>query len=76
MKAALEKCNGMDINSYLVLPIQRIPRYVMLLEQMYKYTPETHPDHDDLGQVVVDIRDVADYVNDKKRAAESQMQVF
>ena len=25
---------------------------------------------------MVDIRDVADYVNDKKRAAESQMQVF
>ena len=75
LKTAMNRCNGMDINSYLVLPIQRIPRYVMLLEQMYKYTPETHPDHEDLAQVVLDIREVAEYVNDKKRAAESQMQV-
>ena len=43
--------NGMDINSYLVLPIQRIPRYVMLLGEMFKLTPINHIDHTDLEQV-------------------------
>ena len=75
LKNAVAKCNGLDILSFLVMPIQRLPRYVMLLEDMFKHTPDSHPDHADLGQVVIDIRYVADYVNDKKRAAESLSQV-
>ena len=51
LKNSIKQCGGLDINSYLVLPIQRIPRYVMLLEEMYKYTPDYHKDRKDLGQV-------------------------
>jgi hypothetical protein len=33
------------------MPIQRIPRYVLLLEDLLKHTPDPHIDHDDLANV-------------------------
>ena len=49
--AYLSFSQGYDLNSFLVLPIQRIPRYVMLLEEISKYTPLSHPDSEPLQQV-------------------------
>lgn len=39
------------LESYLILPVQRLPRYVLLLREMQKHTPKTHTDHKLLGQV-------------------------
>jgi len=30
----------MDLMSYLIMPVQRIPRYVLLLRELLKYTPQ------------------------------------
>ncbi|CAD5119287.1 DgyrCDS7914 [Dimorphilus gyrociliatus] len=38
-------CEGLDLGSFLLTPVQRIPRYVLLLKQMLKCTEEDHPDH-------------------------------
>eukprot|EP00124_Ichthyophonus_hoferi_P003939 Ihof_evm4s383 gene=Ihof_evmTU4s383 len=38
-----------DLSDLLICPVQRIPRYVLLLEQIIKYTPEDHPDYLDLN---------------------------
>lgn len=54
---------------YLVLPIQRIPRYILLLQEMLKYTPKLHPDHSILEQALQKMKTIANYVrtnlNDK-----------
>ncbi|ORZ39224.1 hypothetical protein BCR44DRAFT_1458574 [Catenaria anguillulae PL171] len=39
-----QRFKGLQILSFLILPIQRIPRYILLLENLAKYTPESHPD--------------------------------
>lgn len=39
------------LESYLILPVQRLPRYVLLLREMYKHTPAQHADHALLGTV-------------------------
>ena len=36
--------SGLDVGSYLIMPVQRIPRYLLLVDQLRKYTPATHPD--------------------------------
>ena len=36
--------DGRDLRSYLITPVQRIPRYKLLLERISKVTPEGHPD--------------------------------
>lgn len=33
------------IDSYLIRPVQRIPRYILLLTDMIKHTPKDHPDY-------------------------------
>ena len=38
-----------EIRSFLITPIQRIPRYKLLLDDLKKHTPEKHPDYKDLG---------------------------
>ena len=40
MKAA----NGLDLESFLIMPVQRVPRYIMFLEGLLKATPEEHPE--------------------------------
>ena len=40
---------GLSIADLLIEPVQRIPRYKLLLEQLLKYTPESHPDYANMG---------------------------
>lgn len=42
---ALEKSLPMDIDSYLIKPIQRPPKYMLLLRDYKKHLPENHPDY-------------------------------
>jgi hypothetical protein len=36
------------LESYLILPVQRIPRYQMLLSDLVKHTSPEHPDYHNL----------------------------
>lgn len=65
------KSQGLHLGALLILPIQRIPRYVLLLQDLLRHTESKHPDHDDLVQALKEMRQVADYINEKKREAEA-----
>ncbi|KAJ1920645.1 hypothetical protein H4219_001203 [Mycoemilia scoparia] len=43
-----EECNRLNLTDMLIMPVQRIPRYTLLLEQILKYTPEDSPDHSEM----------------------------
>lgn len=36
----------LDLPSFLLSPVQRLPRYILLLSELYKYTDSGHPDKD------------------------------
>jgi hypothetical protein len=63
------RLNNADIGSLLIEPVQRVPRYKMLLEQLLKYTPETSHEYDLISQSLQKLSDVAAENNDviKKR---------
>jgi hypothetical protein len=42
-------CEGLSLESFLVLPVQRIPRYKLLLDEVKKCTPSDHPDYADIS---------------------------
>ena len=44
-----------DFLSFLILPIQRIPRYKMLLSEILINTPEEHVEYASLQKVVNEI---------------------
>lgn len=53
---------GADLMNFLILPVQRLPRYVLLLRDLLKYTPEAHVDFEPLSKAVDKMSSVADYV--------------
>jgi len=68
-----------SIGSYLITPVQRIPRYRMLFEQLLKLTPPSHAYHEILNETLKTVNDVADFVNnyqrDDKKLAEIKQQI-
>lgn len=56
----------LDITSFLILPIQRIPRYELLLRDLIKYTWPAHPDHDGLDLALKSIHEQAKNLNRAK----------
>ena len=62
---------GQELLSFLILPIQRLPRYVMLLNDLLNHTEVEHRDHKDLTQALKTLQTTTDYVNEQKRASEN-----
>jgi len=54
---------GLTIDSMLITPIQRIPRYGLLLRDALKVTPEGHKDYGLLEQAIDKLKSVADFLN-------------
>lgn len=65
---------GLELPALLIMPIQRIPRYRMLLEDLLKSTEDSHPDHDPLMEAVNKIREVAEHINERIRETETSNQ--
>eukprot|EP01104_Vermistella_antarctica_P015413 TRINITY_DN5063_c0_g1_i1.p1 TRINITY_DN5063_c0_g1~~TRINITY_DN5063_c0_g1_i1.p1 ORF type:complete len:1160 (-),score=325.37 TRINITY_DN5063_c0_g1_i1:17-3496(-) len=63
--------SNLQLNDYLIMPIQRIPRYVMLLQELLKRTDQAHVDYDDIASALSKMREIAFRVNEEKRNAES-----
>jgi len=65
-----------DISSLLIQPIQRIPRYLMLIESVLKNTPASHPDRSMLEKCLKQIADVATEINTALMNKQRQMKVL
>lgn len=55
---------ALSTNKLLILPIQRLPRYTLLLKELLRYTPEDHKDFLPLLEAFNKMKDVAVYVNE------------
>ena len=53
------------LNSLLITPVQRIPRYKLLLDDIIKNTPRFHPDKENLQEARTHIDAIAWYINDQ-----------
>ena len=49
----------MALSGFLIMPVQRIPRYRLLLNEIIKHTPPTHPDYPFLEKSIDSISKVA-----------------
>ena len=53
------RCGGLMLRDYLIEPVQRVPRYEMLLKEMAKHTPEDDPKREGLMGAVSKVQEVA-----------------
>lgn len=69
---ARKKTLGLDLSSYLIMPVQRIPRYLLLLGTLLEATPEDHPDRKGLQVAATKARQLTDEINENKRITEER----
>ena len=58
-----KSCQRLDLVSYLITPIQRLPRYALLIEQLIAATPPDHPDAAALADAHVMARNLIANIN-------------
>ncbi|XP_038829635.1 rho guanine nucleotide exchange factor 17-like [Salvelinus namaycush] len=58
------------LGDLMIKPVQRIPRYELLVKDLLKHTPEEHPDHPLLLDAQRDIKRLAEKINKGRRSAE------
>ena len=64
------------LNALLITPVQRIPRYKLLLEDVIRNTPETHPDKPSLRDALSQIESVAWHINEQLREHENGVRML
>ncbi|XP_076138119.1 rho guanine nucleotide exchange factor 17 [Alosa pseudoharengus] len=58
------------LGDLMIKPVQRIPRYELLVKDLLKHTPEDHPDHPFLLDAQRNIKRLAERINKGRRSAE------
>jgi hypothetical protein len=69
------ECRSLDLNSFLITPIQRICRYPLLLKELLKYTPKDHVDHAGLSNAIKKVEEVVARLNEERRIIENQIKL-
>ncbi|OHT11103.1 hypothetical protein TRFO_04052 [Tritrichomonas foetus] len=59
------RLDNLSISSYIIEPVQRIPRYRMLLDRILKSTPGGHPDRIPLISAIDKLNDARKIINEK-----------
>lgn len=70
------RLQNQKIESIFILPVQRIPRYRLLLEQLLKYTPEGHAQHEMVTAALEKICAMAMYSNEAIKKRENRAKIM
>eukprot|EP01113_Clastostelium_recurvatum_P035747 TRINITY_DN5015_c0_g1_i2.p1 TRINITY_DN5015_c0_g1~~TRINITY_DN5015_c0_g1_i2.p1 ORF type:complete len:810 (-),score=195.49 TRINITY_DN5015_c0_g1_i2:112-2541(-) len=63
------------LEDYLIRPVQRIPRYNLLLQDLVKHTDRSHPDYANIQAAIAKVKSVAEHMNERKREFENILKV-
>ncbi|KAK3742178.1 hypothetical protein QZH41_012073, partial [Actinostola sp. cb2023] len=70
------KCRKMDLNSFLLAPVQRIMKYPLLLSRIRKATPRRNPDREKLMQAQRKIEEQLNRINSLNSTVESRQRRY
>ncbi|GAM23528.1 hypothetical protein SAMD00019534_067030 [Acytostelium subglobosum LB1] len=75
VKEKNEEIKLRGLEDHLIRPIQRIPRYSLLLREMITHTWPSHRDYQSLEKAFASMNTVAEKMNEAKRNAENRMKL-
>jgi len=75
-KNASQQSTQFNLSSFLIMPVQRIPRYSMLLSELCKLTPPDHPDFENLNKAKNLIKEIATSLNEFIKDVEHRNKVL
>lgn len=70
------ECGRQTLPQLLINPVQRLPRYSLLLKEILRVTEEGNPDKVDLEEAIRKIAEVLAHVNEDKRKTEDIVAMF
>ena len=68
--------SGSSLQSLLIAPVQRVPRYSLLLQELLRRTPASHPDFSSLTRALSLVNHAASHINESVRAAENRAHIL
>jgi hypothetical protein len=68
-------CGNHTLSSLLITPIQRIPRYILLLKELQRSTPKTHPDSEILSSALESFEALAVHLDKVKNSADTKEKI-
>lgn len=74
-EAAPAACS-LQVQSLLIMPVQRVPRHRLLLQELLKHTPPSHADHDACASALLVVQDAATQINRYIKEAEQAAMVL
>ncbi|ELR11651.1 RhoGEF domain containing protein [Acanthamoeba castellanii str. Neff] len=69
-------CEALTLGSRLILPIQRLPRYLMLLGALAAKTPAGHPDQGLLREALEQLQETATRIDDQLKRMENRNRIY
>jgi len=64
-----------DFSSLLIAPVQRVPRYVLLIKELFKHTEPQHADYEDIAKALKELNRSARHINEEVRAFENRSKI-
>ncbi|CAD8181865.1 unnamed protein product [Paramecium pentaurelia] len=67
---------GLTFESFLVKPVQQLPRYVLMIEKLLKYTELNHPDYNGLRQIQEQFCKINEQINQMMNTTQSNLKLL
>lgn len=68
----LELTRKLDFASLLIMPVQKVPRYILLLKEYQRKTDPTHPDSQLVLETIGIMETISSHINSSKRDSEQR----
>jgi hypothetical protein len=75
LKCNQEKFRRLGIDGFLIKPVQRLPKYVILLKDLVKHTPTNHPDIENIRGALSAFDNVNYHNNDSMSRALNNLKI-
>lgn len=70
---AVQKKHGikLGIRDFLIMPVQRVPRYILLLKDILKQTEPSHPDYEDVKLAMAKLQEFTVHMDAEAQRSEA-----
>jgi len=75
LEQRLSQSYHLELEALLIEPIQRVPRYELLLKELLTCTPADHPDYHSLTAAFSEVKNIAATINRRKKDSDVKLAV-
>ncbi len=69
------RSNGLTMESYIILPMGRLPRYILLLKYIMEYTMKSSPEYVSLNEAIDTLGSIVNIINDALKVMEEESSI-